>query len=92
LTSHEQHDEGLRHENVILRGGTLPPLDQDCELLVTYHRFNEAEHGWNYTHQQLDLACREVDTCTHMIIHLEQHIEQHDLDLEERAAMVTALE
>jgi hypothetical protein len=33
-----------------------------------------------------------VDTCTHMIIHLEQHIEQHDLDLEERAVMVTALE
>jgi hypothetical protein len=27
-----QHAEGLRHENAILRSGTLPPSDWDCEL------------------------------------------------------------
>jgi hypothetical protein len=29
---------------------------------------------------------------THSIIHLEHHVEQHDLDLEERAAMIATLE
>jgi hypothetical protein len=28
---------------------------------------------------------------THSIIHLEHHVEQHDLDLEERAAMIATL-
>jgi hypothetical protein len=33
-----------------------------------------------------------VDKRTHTIIHLEHHVEQQDLDLEERAAMITTLE
>jgi hypothetical protein len=33
-----------------------------------------------------------LDDRTHMIIHLEHHIEQQDLELEERAAMIAALE
>jgi hypothetical protein len=33
-----------------------------------------------------------VDRRTHTIIHLEHHVEQQDLDLEERAAMITTLE
>jgi hypothetical protein len=33
-----------------------------------------------------------VDECTHVIIHLEHHVEQQDLDLEERAVMIATLE
>jgi hypothetical protein len=47
------------------------------KLQVAYRRLNEAEHGWNYTQQQLDLARGEVDTRTHVIIHLEHAMEQH---------------
>jgi hypothetical protein len=75
LTAYEEHTtatsrklERLMHENAILHSGTLPPLDQDHELKVSYHCLSEAEHGWNYTHQQLDL------TRTHMIIHLKHAI------------------
>jgi hypothetical protein len=44
----EQHVEGLKHENAILCSGTPPPLGQDCELQVAYHRLSEAEHRWHY--------------------------------------------
>jgi hypothetical protein len=33
-----------------------------------------------------------LDEHTHAIIHLEHHIEQQDLELEERAAMIANLE
>jgi hypothetical protein len=33
-----------------------------------------------------------LDEHTHAIIHLEHHIEQQDLDLEQRAAMIADLE
>jgi hypothetical protein len=33
-----------------------------------------------------------LDERTHVIIHLEHHIEQQDLELEERAAMIADLE
>jgi hypothetical protein len=33
-----------------------------------------------------------LDERTHAIIHLEHHIEQQDLDLEQRAAMIVDLE
>jgi hypothetical protein len=33
-----------------------------------------------------------LDDCTHAIIHLEHHIEQQDLELEERTVMIAALE
>jgi hypothetical protein len=37
--------EQLKHENALLHGGTLPPLDQERELNVTYRRLSEDEHG-----------------------------------------------
>jgi hypothetical protein len=56
LTAYDEHNtviscelEQLKHENALLCSGTLPPLDQDHELKVTYHHLSEAEHGWNYT-------------------------------------------
>jgi hypothetical protein len=33
-----------------------------------------------------------MDECMHVIIHLEHHIKQQDLKLEERAVTITALE
>jgi hypothetical protein len=88
--SHEL--EQLKHENALLCSGTLPPSDQDHELKVMYRYLNEAEHGWNYAHQQLDAAHEEVDSRTHAIIHLEHANEQQDLDLEERTAVITSIE
>jgi hypothetical protein len=40
----------------------------------------------------LDLACEEVDTSTHVIIHLEHAIEQQDLECEERTVAIATLE
>ncbi len=42
--------------------------------------------------QQLDAAREMLDERTHAIIHLRHYIEQEDLELEERAAMITDLE
>jgi hypothetical protein len=75
LGSLEQHIEELRHANTILRCGTSPPSNQDCELQVAYHCLSEAEHGWHYFRQQLDAAREVLDESTHAIIHLEHHIE-----------------
>jgi hypothetical protein len=57
-----------------------------------YRRLCEAEHGWHYSRQQLEVARVMVDERTHAIIHLEHHVEQQYLDLEERAAMIATLE
>jgi hypothetical protein len=67
--------ERLRHENVVLRNGTLPPSEQDYELQVAYRRLSEAEHGWNYTRMLLDIIREEVNVRTHRIIHLEHAVE-----------------
>jgi hypothetical protein len=40
----------------------------------------------------LDIAHEEVDIRTHKIIHLENHAETQDAELEERAEMITDLE
>jgi hypothetical protein len=61
-------------------------------LKVAYCRLSEAEHGWSYTHQQLDATHVEVDQRTHVIIHLEHTNEVQDLKLEERAVMITIIE
>jgi hypothetical protein len=82
LGSLEQHVEELWCANVVLRISTPPPSDQDCELQVTYRHLSEAEHGWHYFRQQLDVAHEMLDECTHTIIHLEHHVEQQDLELE----------
>jgi hypothetical protein len=87
----EQHIEELRCANAILHSGTPPPSDQDRELQVAYHHLSEAEHGWHYFRQQLDATREMLDKCTHAIIHLEHHVEQQDLELDERAAMIADL-
>jgi hypothetical protein len=42
--------------------------------------------------QQLDAAREMLDEHTHAIIHLDHHIEQQDLELDERAATIADLE
>jgi hypothetical protein len=91
-SSLEQHVEELRRANAILCSGTPPPSDQDCELQVMYRRLSEAEHGWHYFRQQLDAAHEMLDERTHAIIHLEHHVEQQDLELEQRAVTIADLE
>jgi hypothetical protein len=91
-SSLEQHIEELRRANAILRSSTPPPSDQDRELQVAYRRLSEAEHGCHYFRQQLDAAREMLNERTHAIIHLEHHIEQQDLELEERAATIADLE
>jgi hypothetical protein len=87
----EQQVEELRCAKAILRSGTPPPSDQDHELQVVYRHLSEAEHGWHYFYQQLDAAREMLDERTHAIIHLEHHIEQQDLELEEREMSIADL-
>jgi hypothetical protein len=91
-SSLQQHVEELRHANTILRSGMPPPSDQDLELQVAYRRLSKAERGWHNFRQQLDAAHEVLEECTHAIIHLKHHIEQQDLELEERAVMIADLE
>jgi hypothetical protein len=99
MAAYEEHHTALsselgqlKHENDLLHGGTIPALDQDRELMVTYYRLSEVEHRWNYTRQQLDAAHEIVDERTHAIIHLEHANEQQDLKLEERVAMIASIQ
>jgi hypothetical protein len=64
----------------------------DRELQEVYRHLTGVEHGWNYTRTMLDTAHEEVDIHTHRIIHLENHVETQDIELEERAEMITDLE
>jgi hypothetical protein len=64
----------------------------DRELQEVYCHLSNAEHGWNYTRMLLDIACEEVDIRTHGIVHVENHVETQDADLEERAERITDLE
>jgi hypothetical protein len=96
LTAYEEHAiinsrvlERLRHENAIFCSGTLPPSDQDRELKVGY---SEAEHGWNYTRQLLNITREEVDIRTYGIIHLEHAFKKQGADLEERVKTIANLE
>jgi hypothetical protein len=84
--------ERLRHENSILHSGAHSPLEQDRELQEVYCCLSNAEHGWNHTCTLLDITCEEVETRTHRIIHLENHVEVQDAKLEERAEMIVDLE
>jgi hypothetical protein len=77
----------LKCENDLLRGGTVPPFQQDRELKVTYHRLSDAEHAGLYIHQQLDTSRETVDEHTHATIHLEYTNEQQEFDLMERATV-----
>jgi hypothetical protein len=40
----------------------------------------------------LDITREEVETRTHGIIHLEHHVEVHDVELEERAETIVNIE
>jgi hypothetical protein len=64
----------------------------DHELQEVYRRLSDAEHGWNYTRMLLNIAHEEVDTRTHGIVHLENHVETQDAELEERAERIADLE
>jgi hypothetical protein len=89
-TTHEI--ERLRHENAIVRSGAHPPSEQDYELQEVYRRLSNVEHGWNHTRTLLDITREEVDIRTHVIVHLEHHVEVQDPELEERAEMIASLE
>jgi hypothetical protein len=39
----------------------------------------------------LNITREEVETRTHMIVHLEHHLEMQDVELEERAEMISDL-
>jgi hypothetical protein len=82
----------LRCESDLLRGGTVPPSEQDWELKVAYRHLSEAEHAWYYFRQQLDASREMVDERTHTIIHLEHANEKQDFELVERAAVIATLE
>jgi hypothetical protein len=83
--------ERLGQENTILHHGTRESTETDLELQVTYHCLSESEHGWKFTHPQLDLACEEVDTHTHVIMHLENAIDMQDAEREEGAETIANL-
>jgi hypothetical protein len=84
--------EMLRHENAILPSGARPPSEMDRELQEVYRRLSDTEHGWNYMRVLLDITREEVDIRTHGIIHLENHVETQDAELEERAERIADLE
>jgi chromosome segregation ATPase len=70
----------------------MPPSEQDHELQEVYHRLSDTEHGWNNTRMLLDITREEVETHTHGIVHLEDHIEAQDTELEERVEVIADLE
>jgi hypothetical protein len=84
--------ERRRHENAILCSSARPPLELDYELQEVYRRLSGTEHGWNYTCMLLDIAREEVDIRTHGIVHLENHVEMQDAEVEERAEIIANLE
>jgi predicted RNase H-like nuclease (RuvC/YqgF family) len=84
--------ERLRHENAILHSGARPLSEQDRELQEVYHRLSNTEHGWNHTRMLLDITREEVETRTHGISHLENHVETQDVEHEERAERIPDLE
>jgi predicted RNase H-like nuclease (RuvC/YqgF family) len=84
--------ERLRHENAILCSSACPLSEQDRELQEVYRRLSNTEHGWNHTRMLLNITREEVETRTHGIIHLENHVEAQDAKLEERIERIADLE
>jgi hypothetical protein len=76
VTATSSELERLRYENAVLHNIALSPLEQDCELQDAYRRLSEAERGWNDTRILLNITHKEVDICTHGIVHLEHHVER----------------
>jgi hypothetical protein len=69
-----------------------PPSELDRELKDVYYRLSDVEHIWNYTRMLLDITREEVDIRTHGIVHLDNHVETQDAELEEMAEMIADLE
>jgi predicted RNase H-like nuclease (RuvC/YqgF family) len=92
VTAATRKIERLRHENAILRSGARPLSKQDHELQEVYRHLSNVEHGWNHTSMLLDITREEVETRTHGIIHLENHVETQDAVLKERVERITDLE
>jgi hypothetical protein len=84
--------ERLRHENAILRSSACPLSEQHRELQEVYRRLSNTEYGWNHTCMLLNITREEVETRTHGIIHLENHVEAQDAKLEERIERIADLE
>jgi hypothetical protein len=63
----------------------------DHEIRKVYRRLSDAKHGWNYTRMLLDITRKEVDIHTHGIVHLENHVETQDAELEERVERIADL-
>jgi hypothetical protein len=63
----------------------------DRELQEVYRHLSDTEHGWNYTRMLLNITREEVDIRTHGIVHLENHVETQDAELEERAERIADL-
>jgi hypothetical protein len=83
--------ERLRYENAILHSGACPLSEQDHELQEVYRHLCNAEHGWNHTRMLLNIIHEEVETRTHGIIHLENHVEMQDAEFEGRAERIADL-
>jgi predicted RNase H-like nuclease (RuvC/YqgF family) len=81
--------ERLRHENTILHNSARPASEMDRKLQEVCRHLSDAEHGWNYTRMLLDIAREEVHI---QIIHLENHVETQDTELEERVERIVDLE
>jgi chromosome segregation ATPase len=90
--AHITRNGRLERENAILHRGICETTEIDLELQTVYHHLSEAEHSWNFTRQQVDLAREEVDTHNHANVHLENAIKKEDAELEERVEMIANLE
>jgi hypothetical protein len=91
-TAPTHETERLRHENAILRSGARPPSEQDREVQEVYHRLSNTEHGSNHNRMLLDIAHEQADIGTHVIVHLEHHVEAQDGEIGERVEMIANLE
>jgi hypothetical protein len=52
----------LKCENDLLRGGTVPPSEQDRELKVVYHHLINTKHAWHYSLMHLGRWWMNVPT------------------------------
>jgi hypothetical protein len=81
----------LGHENHILHQGRFCIREKDQVLQSLYYHLSKVEHGLNHTRPQLLLPREEVDTRTYAIVHLENTVEQQDVELEEREEQIADL-
>jgi hypothetical protein len=56
-----------------------------------YCLLSEAEHGRNHTRTQLELTQEKLNMRTHPIVHVENAIKMHDLELDDMVEWITTL-